>query len=261
MNQEVALALLAEHDIDVEVATDGHGAVAAWSRGEFDLVLMDCQMPGLNGYEAARMIRRREQERGRGPVPIVALTANAMPGDRERCLGAGMDDYLSKPFSERQLREVLERWMVEESDDGVAGQRDAAAAPAGGAAPARCPALPDAPLLDESVLARYRSRRGSRGDLVRRIVDAYLAQSKGYIEALDAAVAAGDSEALRAAAHPLKSSSAQVGAMKLSRLCAVLERSARDGLLDGLDGTLHEFRDMYPRVCEALERHCEEAAA
>ena len=264
VNQEVALALLAEHDLDVEVATDGHSALAAWSRSEFDLVLMDCQMPGLNGYEAARMIRRREHERGRGPVPIVALTANAMPGDRERCLGAGMDDYLSKPFSERQIREVLERWMVEERDDGEAGRRDAAAAPAGGPAPADGPVVRDSeaePLLDESVLARYRSRRGSRGDLVRRIVDAYLAQSKEYAEALDAAVAAGDSEALRAVAHPLKSSSAQVGAMKLSRLCAVLEQSAREGLLDGLDGTLHEFRDMYPKVCEALERHCEEAAA
>jgi len=116
-------------------------------------------------------------------------------------------------------------------------------------------------LLDAAVLARYRSRRGSRGDLVRRIVDAFLEQSKRYAEALDAAVAARDAQALRDVAHPLKSSSAQVGALGLSKLCAVLEQSARDGVVDGLDDTLAQFRDLYPRVCEALEQHCREAAA
>ena len=111
VNQDVAMAMLGYLGCTVVVANNGFEALAAWSRQSFDLVLMDCQMPEMDGYEATGQIRAREQTDGpfRPRTVIIALTAHALQEDRERCLAAGMDDYLQKPFTEDQLRLVLER--------------------------------------------------------------------------------------------------------------------------------------------------------
>jgi CheY-like chemotaxis protein len=110
VNQEVAVALLNAVGCTSRIVANGREALAALGSGEsFDLVLMDCQMPELDGYEAARAIRERESAQG-GHIPIVALTANAMIGDREACLAAGMDDFLSKPFRLAEMRAMLEKW-------------------------------------------------------------------------------------------------------------------------------------------------------
>ena len=108
INQEVAKGMLNNLDVHVEVANNGDEALAALERGAYDIVLMDCQMPVMDGYQATHAIRQREAHTDYHQV-IVALTANALPEDRERCLAAGMDDYLSKPFSIERLREVLLR--------------------------------------------------------------------------------------------------------------------------------------------------------
>ena len=110
VNQVVAVAMLKGFGCEVEVAKDGHEAVSALERRCFDVVLMDCHMPEMDGFAATRAIRDREQARGAGHVPIIALTANAMEGDRDRCLAAGMDDYLSKPFKHSQLWSAVARW-------------------------------------------------------------------------------------------------------------------------------------------------------
>ncbi len=107
MNQRVVVTLLAKMQCEVDVAENGREAVALLERKSYDLVFMDCHMPEMDGYEATAEIRRRL--RGR-PLPIVALTASAMREDRERCLAAGMDDYLAKPFTVPDLRAVLARW-------------------------------------------------------------------------------------------------------------------------------------------------------
>ncbi|MFN0316559.1 MAG: response regulator, partial [Burkholderiales bacterium] len=107
VNVEVALAMLEIFGCHVEVAHDGIAAVKAWSNSEFDLVLMDCMMPGMDGYSATREIRLLESISGRGPKPIIAVTGNAMPEDKARCFEAGMTDYMSKPFSLEQLEGVL----------------------------------------------------------------------------------------------------------------------------------------------------------
>jgi PAS domain S-box-containing protein len=116
VNQEIGLAMLESIGCAVELASDGREAIEATARNDYDLVLMDCQMPNVDGFEATRVIRAREQElRTQDPqqfrLAIVALTANAMRGDREQCVAAGMDDYLSKPFTLEQLRKVVETWM------------------------------------------------------------------------------------------------------------------------------------------------------
>lgn len=120
VNQEVTRAMLISLGLEPDIVSNGLGALEALSRGKYDLVLMDCQMPEMDGYEATRRIRRLESEQNsqggtrlRHPahIPIVALTAHAMEGDREQCLEAGMDDYLSKPFTRNQLMDVLQRWL------------------------------------------------------------------------------------------------------------------------------------------------------
>ena len=112
INQVVTKEMLDRQGYAVDIATNGHDAVAALTQHAYDLVLMDCQMPGLDGLDATRIIRQNEAEQVRKHVPIIALTANAMQGDRERCLAAGMDDYLSKPFTQEKLGQMLQQWLA-----------------------------------------------------------------------------------------------------------------------------------------------------
>jgi CheY-like chemotaxis protein len=114
VNQQVALGMLEALGCQVDLAGDGREALEAVAQGSYDLVLMDCQMPEMDGFAATAAIRTLEVARrnvGRRRIPVIALTANAMKGDRERCLAAGMDDYLAKPFTLGQLGEVLARWL------------------------------------------------------------------------------------------------------------------------------------------------------
>jgi CheY-like chemotaxis protein len=111
INQQVALGILQIQGYDVTVANNGKEALDAHEHGNFDLILMDCHMPEMDGFEATREIRGRERSSTGKRVPIVALTANAMAQDREECLNAGMDDHLSKPFTMQTLQDMLNRWM------------------------------------------------------------------------------------------------------------------------------------------------------
>jgi PAS domain S-box-containing protein len=121
INQQVALGILKIEGYQVTVANNGLEAVNAYAQAPFDLILMDCHMPEMDGFEATRKIRQLQKEANLKRIPIVALTANAMQQDREECLNAGMDDHLSKPYSRHQLRAFLEHWLV---SDPIAGQRD-----------------------------------------------------------------------------------------------------------------------------------------
>ena len=112
VNQAVALGMLKILKAsDVVVASNGKEALAEYSKGRFDIILMDCHMPELDGFEATKAIRKMEHSTQTGRIPIVALTANAMAQDRQNCLDAGMDDHLAKPFSRGQLQDMLERWL------------------------------------------------------------------------------------------------------------------------------------------------------
>ncbi|MGH8639469.1 MAG: ATP-binding protein, partial [Burkholderiales bacterium] len=134
VNQEIGMAMLQAIGCEVDLAADGREAIEATGAKTYDLVLMDCQMPDVDGFEATRAIRARERERsGSQParrLPIVALTANAMSGDREQCTSAGMDDYLSKPFTQDQLRAVLGTWMPDPRAAAAADSSGMASPPA-----------------------------------------------------------------------------------------------------------------------------------
>ncbi len=117
MNKMVAVRMLEKLGCVIDVAADGRAAVAAFERGGHDIILMDCQMPVMDGFEATAAVRQREIGTGQR-IPIVALTANAMRGDREECLAAGMDDYVSKPIQPDALAAVLDRWCPRNETDG-----------------------------------------------------------------------------------------------------------------------------------------------
>jgi two-component system, sensor histidine kinase and response regulator len=217
INQQVALGILQIQGYSVTVANNGREALDALPQGAFDLILMDCHMPEMDGFEATMEIRKREQSSIGKRVPIVALTANAMAQDREECLNAGMDDHLSKPFSMQTLQDMLDRWMPQ-----AASTRSKAAAPA-----ARAPAKA-AEVLDRQVLDQLsKVRTNGKPELLARVINLYLVESPKLVQKLKQAAGANDALAIARSAHSLKSSSANVGAIALSRYCEDIEASAR----------------------------------
>jgi CheY-like chemotaxis protein len=254
INQEVARVMLTDLDCDVRVTSNGHQALLALAQERFDLVLMDCQMPEMDGFEAVRRFRAGDKGTLRFRTPIdtavVALTANALAGDAERCLAAGFSDYLAKPFRQEQLAELIERRV-----HGKSAPADAAS-PATPVAPA--PVVPldpdqEAPVLDLAVIDRIRDmeRRGA-DRLLERLVETYLTSSARLVGEAEAALQRADAVALRHAAHTLKSSSANLGATELARRCAEIERLARnDRLVDARADWMAVAND-YERVKQAL---------
>ena len=202
----------------------------------YGLVLMDCQMPEMDGYEAARRIRKTEIEfRSASRMAIVALTAHAMKGSQEQCLAAGMDGYLSKPFGLRQLKAVLDRWLqskpgkagpVEEINATEAARLSADSSESGGGARGN----EDAELIDRGVLKNL-----TVGDmeLLRKILNSFTQYSDGLFAQTQLN---GDCEAAGRLAHTLKSSSANIGAMRLAGLCQEMETACQTP--NGLSGDL-----------------------
>ena len=211
VNRQVALAMLHRLHCDVTMVEGGQEGAEQAIRGGFDLVLMDCQMPIVDGFEATRRIR--EQQHPSQRTPIVALTANALQGDRERCMAAGMDDYLTKPFSRDRLQEMIERWVPvtglthEPVDSDVVATSDVGA-------------------IDDQVLADVRAM-DTDGTLLSAIIALYQQDGAKLVVAIRDARERGDAAVLAFAAHTLKSSSGCVGAKDVMQLCAQFEARAR----------------------------------
>ena len=229
VNQKVAVRQLERLGYSADVAGDGLEAVEVTGRIPYDLVFMDCQMPEMDGFEATRAIRRREN--GQGRVPIIALTANALAGDRERCLAAGMDDYLSKPVSERDLAATLERWLSH--------------------IPAPAPVQP--PPLDEEVLQRLRELSFGSSDFLREVADLFLSDVPPRLEAIAGAARRRDAVELAAAAHALKSSAGNIGATQMHGLASKLEQMGKTGITAETEPVVQQLVAEYQRVAARLE--------
>ena len=239
VNLMVAQRLLQVLGVDCDAAGNGQAALEKLDDGDYDLVLMDCQMPVLDGYAATRRWREIEQERGlERRLPIVAMTANAMAGDRQKCLDAGMDDYLAKPVTRAELEQCVTRWKS--SNLAVPDTLPPAAQMA-----ERSP-----PVLDGGVLGELREVLGPEVD---RIVTVYLEDAPRLIAQLERAVASNDPIALRVAAHTLKSSSANVGATTLSEAARDLEHGARDGTLANPGSAVARIVGEFAQVRAALQ--------
>jgi two-component system sensor histidine kinase/response regulator len=214
INQEVALGILQIQGYGVTVVSNGGEALDAHAQGAFDLILMDCHMPEMDGFEATREIRGRERSSTDKRVPIIALTANAMAHDREECLNAGMDDHLSKPFSMQTMQDMLDRWMPQAASTKPEAAELAARGPAKAAA-----------ALDRRVLDQLSTLL--KPERLARAINFYLVESPKLIQKLKQAAAASDAPEIVRSAHSLKSSSANLGASVLSRYCEDIEASAR----------------------------------
>ena len=231
VNQAVARGMLEQLGCEVTVAGDGELGASAFEGGQFDVVLMDCQMPTLDGYGATARIRAYEQSVAWPRTPVVALTANALEGDREKCLQAGMDAYLSKPFTQNQLRRVLESCE---------------------AASAETPVV-RATVLDPRALEQIRAlQKPGAPDLLEKLIALYLDSSRSLIEKIRAALAASDANALGEAAHALKSSSANVGATGLVEIARQLEAMGREATLDVAEPLVEQLVVEHRRVVSAL---------
>jgi CheY-like chemotaxis protein/HPt (histidine-containing phosphotransfer) domain-containing protein len=209
-----------------KTAANGSVALQMMAKESFDLILMDCEMPVMDGFEATKRIRELEGligTPGHGGqqirrVPIVAVTAHALAAVHERCLAAGMDGFLVKPFEEAQLVDTLNRWLP--------ARKRAAAPPKEDKAPDEAPG--DAP-VDLVAIERLRQIKGKRsGDLLRRVVEQFTSLAPTLAAAIREKAVAGDAEAVWRAAHSLKSSSAAVGAVQLALQCGAIESAARD---------------------------------
>jgi len=251
INQQVALGILQISGYSVTVVNNGREALEAHAQGGFDLILMDCHMPEMDGYEATRAIRQREVASGGKRIPIIALTANAMARDREECLEAGMDDHLSKPFNMLALQELLERWMTRDA----AGPSQAAAIAAQATAKA-------AQVLDRAVLEQLgRVRTNGKPELLTRVIKLYITESPALLEKLKEAARDGDDVRMANLAHTLKSSSANVGAAVLSRYCGEVESFARRAETEQARRCVSKIETEHHSVQSALVSEVETLAA
>ena len=249
VNQAVALGMLEQMSCRVTTAGDGMDALRRFRKQSFDVVLMDCQMPEQDGYETTRRIRQIERGNGRTPTPVVALTANALTGDRERCLEAGMDEYLAKPFTRLQLRRVIETALKLSS----AAVQAAQAVRTSAGEPVTEPVPAEAPVLDTQALLRIRGMQQQGGpDILATVIDLYLDSSQALIEKIRAGIAAGDTKSVCDAAHTLKSSSANLGAQRLPAMARQLESMRRESDLELLRPLAAELILEHERVVEAL---------
>jgi len=279
VNQKVALYMLEDLGCSVEVASNGREALEAISKTPFDLVLMDCQMPEMNGYEATQIIREKEiqQIKHRSEpglsirrTPIIALTAYAMQGDHEQCLADGMDDYLSKPFNRDRLFAVLKRWLPSKSttdipvhtiweDQTEQDQSKACRLSDGGNGGSNLHGegfldrLSHLDHLNYETLASLRLRvREGQPSLLQQVIQLYMEDSPKLMETIRHSITLGDAAAMQRAAHSLKSTSGNLGAMMLAEMCKELETMGRAGTTDNAILLLPVLEDEYDRVCEAI---------
>ncbi len=256
VNQEVIGQMLRSLGCRVQVSSGALAGLRAMCETRFDLVLMDIQMPGMDGVEALNWFRRGTAGRFNfltsADTPIIAVTANALGGDEERFLSLGFDDYLSKPFRQSQLLAMLTRHLrpAAPAGSGEAGSP-------GAAAPAQTSAggVADDGVLDAQALERLRELDpNGENHLMERVVSAFDSSVARLMPQIDEALHSNDLAGIRHVAHTLKSSSASIGAMKLSRMCSDLETRARNQQSDGIAERIAELQSEVEIARTALKR-------
>jgi len=239
VNREVALAILGQFGFTADPVFNGAQAVKALQNTAYDLVLMDCEMPEMDGYEATRLIREPQTGALDPRIPIVALTASAMPGDRERCLRTGMDDYLSKPIEPDELAQVLAKWLG----------RTRPASEGGNSKPA-APAPAESVFDEAGLLKRLMGNRA----LAERLVRAFLQDIPSQLEMLRKQLEDGDAPSARRQAHTIKGSAANLSAGALRAAAREAEEAAKAGELRHLAELLPSVEQEFERVKTAMGR-------
>jgi signal transduction histidine kinase/CheY-like chemotaxis protein/HPt (histidine-containing phosphotransfer) domain-containing protein len=249
VNQKVAQKLLERLGLTVEVAENGEVALDKLREQPYAMVLMDCQMPVLDGYSATRRLREIESGQGKQRTPVIAMTAHAMSGDRERCLQAGMDDYLSKPLDRQLLEQTLARWMPKSPNAADVAITAPAIEPEDTLSTMQNPPPPDT--LDTTTLVDLED---IMGDELVTLVDAYLRDGETRMRNMREAADRGDSTEVGKLAHSLKSSSANLGALPLANRARQVEEAARNGALANPADSVAALEKLYANAATALKQ-------
>jgi signal transduction histidine kinase/CheY-like chemotaxis protein/HPt (histidine-containing phosphotransfer) domain-containing protein len=251
LNREVAIGMLTSLGLEVETAHHGQQALDILHSRSFDAILMDCEMPVMDGFTATRALRARESAEHR--IPIIALTADVTSAGRAACLAAGMDEHLAKPFRREALHAILARWL---------GKAKAAAPIQGGAARStERPSSAPVPLLDVATLDALRALPSSGPkDMLTRIGELYLLDSRALIATIEQSLDAGNAEDLARAAHAWRSYNGNVGANGLAQLCRELEEAARCGDFTAARRTYAAIDALHHRVRDELQLEMRKSA-
>jgi PAS domain S-box-containing protein len=241
VNQQVIEGILKVRGYCIDLVGNGHEAVEAVARTSYAAVLMDCQMPEMDGYAASMEIRKRETAAGR--TPIIALTAHALAGEREKCLAAGMDDYLTKPIKRSEVYSALERWVPKAASRrgvDISNRRENNA--------------PVSDVVDPKALENLRVlQEPGEPDFVSGIIESYLVDGSQRLASVQDLVARGAAQELTQMAHALKGSSANVGALRMVQLCAQLEALGRSNELTHAGGIVASLEAEFAKVRTVLE--------
>jgi signal transduction histidine kinase/CheY-like chemotaxis protein/HPt (histidine-containing phosphotransfer) domain-containing protein len=261
VNQEIAVLMLQSMGCTVTVAQNGREVVEHAKRARYDVILMDCQMPEMDGFEATTHIRQWEQHESRSAIPIVALTAHATPGDREQCLAKGMSDYISKPFSMAQLHAVLNSWLpsrstTETQESPASTNLDLHTSTPGDSLPAHDsdPAF----IVDRNVWKSITGlQRAGKPDVLAKILSLYLTDSHDVVATLRQGIANENAQAVSQAAHSLRSRSAMLGAVSLSKLCRQVEDLSRQGQLKEAEPLMAPLAEAFEHASQIFQAELE----
>ena len=245
INQEVSSGILKNLGCRVDLAENGEMAVAAVKNKSYDIIFMDCQMPVMDGYDTTRRIRAMGSiSRSGGELPVIALTAHALAGDRVKCIKAGMDDHLAKPFSKFQMAEILSRWLPEWQDsviDQPPGEED------------HTDAEPNEETICTAALDVIRGiQPPGADDILTKVIKIFLRDAPERTQKISLAMAAGDLESIRDHAHYMKSSSGNLGAVYLSSLYKALEENTRK--TDNLERLSQIITEIGPALDQAMSQ-------
>ncbi|MCX5856052.1 MAG: response regulator [Deltaproteobacteria bacterium] len=246
-NQQVAVGILKKLGLRADAVANGEEAVKALETLPYDLVLMDVQMPEMDGMEATRQIRDPQSAVRNHHIPIIAMTAHAMQGDRERCLKVGMNDYVTKPVDPQALVEALDKWLPKET---AKTTDQAPGAPEGTAFVSAHE--PEALVFDK---AGMMARLMDDEDLARTVAEGFLADIPRQIEVLRGYLEAGNAPGAERQAHTIKGASANVGGECLRAVAFEMEKAAKAGKLEAVMARLPEIERQFARLKQAMEQH------
>lgn len=265
INQKVAVGIVRKLGLQIDTVTNGKEALDALESKPYDLVLMDLQMPGMDGLEATREIRRREQVKAAAEhgnqapgshtalprLPIIAITAYAMAGDRERCIAAGMDDYITKPVRTAVLADVLAKWLAQTSTNSDTDL-----------SPARDPSPPgqeteettreNAPVFDADVLTE---RTMDDPSLFAEVIQDFIEGTPAQVQTIEEQLTAGELERAARQAHTLKGTAGNMAAFPLHRSAFELEKAAKSGDQEAADRSITALRSTVNKTLKAMEKH------
>ena len=248
VNQQVAIEILRNMGCEITIAVDGQEALEWFKRKKFDIIFMDCEMPRVNGFTAAREIRSIEPT-GKH-VPIIALTAHALSGDRERCISAGMDDYLSKPIETAKVLEILKKWIGRPETDITREITDEQP---------REIEIVDITTLPTFDLKQALNIMGGKAKTVQRISTIFLQHTPTRIEEIQKAYDEKNYEELLHLVHSLAGSSASIGVRKFAYIIQTMEQELRGGLIDNIPSNINALRKEFGEIKSILEHiHWEE---